>query len=295
MATKTLGESGPPFVPHHIDASIDDLSGNGGIGRYVLLPGSDGRAREIAGHFEGVRERPHPRGHNLYLGQIRIPDNRTTEGRAIDVASVSTGMGCPSVDIIVNELYRLGARRFLRVGTAGSLQPQWIRAGSLVVATASVRDEHTSRAYVPVEFPAVASSEMIAAARRATTALGLDADTWFGIVHCKDSLFARELHEGPMAIENDEYMALLRRSGVLASEMETSQLFVLGALFDHRLRAQGNSGRVMAGAILGVVGDDRPFAPPELEVKAVADAVALALETVRQLAAHEPAAAAAGP
>lgn len=275
---------GAAFVPHHINAAEEHLSGNGALGRYVLLPGSDGRARQIAARFADLEIRPHPRGHNVYLGRLALED-----GSPVDVASVATGMGCPSVDIIVNELFRLGARRFLRVGTAGSLQPPRIQAGSRVVATASVRDEHTSRAYVPVEFPAVASPEMLGAARRAAAALGLSRDTWFGIVHCKDSLFAREFHEGPMAEENDRYMALLRKAGVLASEMETAQLFILASLFDHELRQRGASPahRVLAGAVLGIVGDDRPFAAPELEAQAVESSVALALETVRQLAAEE--------
>jgi uridine phosphorylase len=282
--TGSKGWQAAPFVPHHIDAAPEHLAGNGGIGRYVLLPGSDGRAQQIAERFEEPRSRPHPRGHNLYLGRISLVDETWA-----DVAAVSTGMGCPSVDIIVNELFRLGAKRFLRVGTAGSLQPQRIRAGSRVVATASVRDEHTSRAYVPVEFPAVASLEWVGAARRAAAALGMEGDTWFGIVHCKDSLFAREFHQGPMIQENDRYMSLLRRAGVAASEMETSLLFILASVFDQQLRhaGEGPAYRVLAGAVLGIVGDDRPFAPTELEVQAVEDSVALALETVRQLAVEE--------
>ena len=44
-------------------------------------------------------------------------------------------MGCPSVDIIVTELIMLGARRFVRVGTAGSLQPHAIRMFALLLLT----------------------------------------------------------------------------------------------------------------------------------------------------------------
>ena len=36
------------FEPMHIEATRADLAGNSGIGRYVLLPGSDGRASQIA-------------------------------------------------------------------------------------------------------------------------------------------------------------------------------------------------------------------------------------------------------
>ena len=271
------------FVPHHINANRSHFEGNGDIGRYIFLPGSDGRAAEIAERFENVTMLPHPRHHNLYLGQLEVG------GTMVEVGAVSTGMGCASLDIIVNELISLGAKRFLRIGTAGSLQPFMIPAGSLVVATSSVRDESTSRQYVPLEVPAVASMEMVLAANRAVRELGLTDKTHYGTVHAKDSLYAREFLVGPMAEQNKAYMQLLRESGVLASEMESSHLFILASLFNYRLSRLGNTPahRVMAGAILGVIGDDRPFASKEDQKRAIDDSIALGLETVRQLAVEE--------
>ena len=38
----------------HINATEADFKGNQGIGRYILLPGSDGRAKEIATHFDDL-------------------------------------------------------------------------------------------------------------------------------------------------------------------------------------------------------------------------------------------------
>lgn len=271
------------FVPHHINADRSHFEGNGDIGRYIFLPGSDGRAAEIAERFENRRVLTHPRHHNLYLGEIEV------NGVKVDVGSVSTGMGCASLDIIVNELLSLGAKRFLRVGTAGSMQPFMIPAGNLVVATSSVRDESTSRQYVPLEVPAVASMEMVLAAHRAVTELGYGERTHFGTVHAKDSLYAREFLVGPMAEQNKAYMQLLRESGVLASEMESSHLFILASLFNYRLSRMGPSrgNRVMAGAVLGVIGDDRPFASKEDQKRAIDDSIALALESIRQLAVEE--------
>lgn len=271
------------FVPHHINANRSHFEGNGDIGRYIFLPGSDGRAAEIAERFSNVTMLPHPRHHNLYLGQIEV------NGQMVEVGAVSTGMGCASLDIIVNELISLGAKRFLRVGTAGSMQPFMIPAGSLVVATSSVRDESTSRQYVPIEVPAVASMEVVLAANRAVAELGLGEKTHYGTVHAKDSLYAREFLVGPMAEQNKAYMQLLRDSGVLASEMESSHLFILASLFNYRLSRLGptRAHRVMAGAILGVIGDDRPFASKEDQKRAIDDSIALSLETIRQLAIEE--------
>jgi len=266
------------FVPHHMNARASDFQGNGSIGRYVFVPGSDGRAREIAGHFKNVRTLESPRCHNIYLGTIDAEDG------PVDVAAVSTGMGTPSVDIILNELFNLGARRFLRVGTSGSCQRKAIRVGALVVATAAVRDEHTSRLYVPAEFPAVASDEYVQAARRAGGKLGFGTKMHFGIVHSKDSLFAREFGAGPMAPENRRYMEILEEAGVVASEMEASHLFVLASILDAKCRP---TSRVLAGCVLGIIGDDRPFAPPAEASTATSEAVELAVETTRQLAVQE--------
>src|SRR3990167_3178717 len=142
-----------PFTPHHINVTADDLMGNNGIGRYILLPGSDGRAKQIAQYFNHVTIKPHSRGHNLYLGTL------TTDSQSIDVATIASGMGCPSMEIILHELFSLGAKRFLRVGTAGSLQPNRVKMGDIIHVQASVRDEQTSSDYVPIEFPAVSSIE----------------------------------------------------------------------------------------------------------------------------------------
>lgn len=268
-----------------MSARAEDLEGNGGIGRYLFLPGSDGRAERIAGRFTDMKVREHARGHNLYTGSIE------RHGQVVDVGSISTGMGCPSLDIIVNELFRLGARRFLRVGTCGSLQSKWLRAGSLVVATAAVRDEATSRNYLPLEVPAVASLEMVLAAREAVTARALSDRTHFGVVHCKDSLFAREFGAGPMAAANAEYMRVLEEAGVLASEMESSQLFTLAALFDRESKeATGgdpDSSGVLAGTVLAVIGDDDAFGSADTAAETVELAIDLAFETVIALARAE--------
>jgi uridine phosphorylase len=273
--------SNDPFVPHHITATAQDLAGNGGGGRIVFLPGSDGRARAIAEYFDDLVVRPSPRSHNVYLGTLSHGDKR------VDVASVCSGMGTPSLDIIVQELFRLGARVFLRVGTAGSLQAPRVKVGDLVVGTGAVRDEGASRNYVPPEYPAIASPELVRAAQVAGARIGLADRMAYGLVHSKDSLFAREFGAGPMADESKRYMAILKAAGVVASEMESSHLFVLAALFSHELTVAAEPGphRVLAGSILGIIGDHGPFAPPERVKATVEDSVQLALETVREIGA----------
>lgn len=271
------------FKPFHINATFEDLEGNDGIGRYIFLPGSDGRAQEIANYFDKVTVKRHQREHNLYLGTIK------SNGRKIDVAAIPTGMGCPSTEIIVHELYNLGAKRFLRVGTAGTLQPSLVNVGSIVNVQAAVRDDGTSRHYSPIEIPAIASLEFITSILVAGEHLNLAQEIHTGVVHCKSSLYARELAAGPQSLENQTYLNLLAQSGVLATEMETATLFIQSQLYNYQLMQEGDTPafRVLAGAILAVIGTQDHFEVSELSSTAKLSAVELAIETVKVLATQE--------
>lgn len=266
------------FNPIHLSITADDMAGNHGRGRYVLLPGSDGRAEQIASYFQDVTVRRHARGHHCYLGKLD----------GIDVMVVSSGMGCPSMEIILHELFMLGARRFLRVGTAGALQT-FIQLGDLVNAIAAVRDEKTTYDYVPEGFPALASPEMHHLIVDAAEKLGLSQKCHHGIVHCKASFYAREFAEGPQSVENERYMRLLTDTGVLATEMETSTLFVQTGLYAHQCREAGQRlPAVLSGAILGIVAvPPHEFMRSEQQSTVVNDMIQLALETLRQLAVKD--------
>jgi len=272
------------YKPYHLNASADDLAGNNGIGRYILLPGSDGRAKEISKQFDQLTIKSHDRGHNLYLGTI------VHKKKPIAVAAVSSGMGCPSMEIILHELFHLGGKRFLRLGTAGSLQPNLVKLGDLVNAQAAVRDEDTTDDYVPAGFPANASPECITAILEAAKLLGLAGYLHTGLVHCKSSFYAREFGEGPKNQINKNYINLLTKCGVLASEMETSALFILSQLYNYQLMQKGNGPafRVLCGAILSIVADPAhstdPFATAAQSAKTITNMTNLSLETIRLLA-----------
>lgn len=275
----TKGEGCACTQVFHVTAKCVDMEGNGGVGRYFLLPGSNGRAAKMAENLKDVYIRKSGRGHDVYCGSLD----------GIDVGICSTGMGCPSVDIIVTELIMLGARRFLRVGTAGSLQPKAIRYGDIVIANAAVRDEGTSRHYAPLEFPAVASPEMVAALSQAAENLGMGDRSYVGIVHSKDSLYAREFKKGALDEEHRRYMQILRHLGVVASEMEASHLFTLGAVHGSaptQVTSVNQVPKLLVGTVLAVIGDDSPFAKASSS-NPVDDAIKVGLESIRVLAARE--------
>lgn len=271
------------FKPLHLNATPADLAGNQGIGRYILLPGSDGRAQKISQYFDNVSVKHHPRGHHLYLGTL------SHQGKNIDVATVASGMGCPSMEIILHELFMLGGKRFLRVGTAGSLQPN-IPIGSLINVQASVRDEQTTADYIPAGVPAIASIEKISAINLAAKQLQLTQQLYTGTAHCKSSFYAREFGAGPRAQENQAYMNLLSDYGVVATEMETATLFIQSQLYNHQLMQQGKGPqyRVLCGAILSIIAmPPHQFANDEQQTVTIRHSIELCLETIKVLSAME--------
>lgn len=251
----------PDFKPLHITATHEDMQGNNGHGRYIFLPGSNGRAKKISEMFDNVTTvRTCSRGHDLYIGDITI------NGTKIDVGVIATGMGTPSVDIILNELLKLGGKKFLRVGTCGFLQAKFMKGGDIAVATAAVRDDHATECYIPREYPAVASYEMVQAIINAQKTMDLKRNMHVGIMHTKDSLYAREFKQGAMKQQNTEYMDILKNAGAVASEMEASMLFTLCGMADaHRKdRDLMSKDRVFGGTMCAVLGEEDDFGTPEM-------------------------------
>jgi uridine phosphorylase len=106
------------------------------VAERVLLPGDPGRALRLATQLiEGPRMLNHHRGLWGYSGDA-------ADGAALTIQS--TGLGGPSAAAVVAELVELGARRFVRVGTAAGLGATPL--GTLVVADAALADDGTSRA-----------------------------------------------------------------------------------------------------------------------------------------------------
>ena len=237
---------------HHIQITPDDVAGNGDLGRYVLLPGDPSRAEKIASYFSNHRTVGNPRGYAVHLGALERED-----APPVDVMAVATGIGSASVEVIASELIDCGARRLLRVGSCGSMVPE-ITPGQVVIATGAVRDEETSRHYAPVEYPALPHPEGLRALAEGTRLADLSDETFFGICHSKASLYGREFGRGPATDANLEYCAWLRRSGVIASEMEASALFILAATHEPKATPLSSHGdpTCRAAAVFGVFGTD---------------------------------------
>ena len=226
---------------YHIDCAPGD------VGRYCILPGDPGRVPAVAALLDGARQVACNREFNVWTGSLL--------GETVTVCS--TGIGGPSAAIAMEELHKCGADTFLRTGTCGGIALE-VQAGDVVVATAAVRYEHTSREYAPIEFPAVADFQAANALVEAARALGYPLHT--GVVQSKDSFYGQhDPAASPVYYELQQKWESWKRLGVKASEMESAALFVVAAALGCRCGAcfhvMWNQEREAAGLDQQVSGD----------------------------------------
>ncbi len=104
----------PDAKQYHIQVA------RGEVGRYVFLPGDPFRTDLIAGFLDDAKLIAHNREHRTWTGLLC--------GEKVSVTS--TGMGCPSTAIAVEELIKAGADTFIRIrrsrtGSGGRQNVRW--------------------------------------------------------------------------------------------------------------------------------------------------------------------------
>ena len=146
----------------------------GDIGRYCILPGDPGRVPAIAALFDDAKQIAYNREFNVWTGTLL----------GEKVTACSTGIGGPSAVIAMEELHNIGADTFIRVGTCASTCAD-VQCGDIVVVSGSVRMDGTSLHYLPMEFPAVPSYQLLKALEESSVSLGFH--TTVGVSITKDS------------------------------------------------------------------------------------------------------------
>ncbi|WP_435333720.1 nucleoside phosphorylase [Haloarchaeobius sp. TZWWS8] len=235
------------------------LVDEGDVHDIALIPGDPGRVDRIAGHCDDSEVVAENREYKVA--------NATYEG--VDLTICSTGIGCPSAAIAVEELSRVGVETFIRVGTTGALQ-EYVDIGDMVVATGAAKNEGTSKRYEDVEYPAVPDYDVMTSLVDAAEAN--DEDIHVGPIASDDAYYA----------ETDEYVESWEEAGILSVEMEAATVFTLA-------RRKG----LAAGAICTVDGnlvlgtqkgtDTEDDELPEKAKNNVGRAIDISLEAVRQL------------
>jgi 5'-methylthioadenosine phosphorylase/purine-nucleoside phosphorylase len=190
-------------MPVHLRAEPGDYA------PAVLLPGDPLRARYIADtFFDDVRQVNGERGMLGFTGSF--------EGQPISVQS--SGMGCPSAAIVIEELVQLGVQRIVRVGTCGGLQPDQA-LGDLIIAISAVPADGSMLTYTRGEpHSPTADFEVVHAAVHQARHDGQPVRV--GPVVSSDVFYNPD---------GGQYQRWGDR-GVLGVEMEASILFTLGAM-----------------------------------------------------------------
>jgi uridine phosphorylase len=222
---------------------------SGDVPRHVFLCGDPARVERIADGWSDQRTVCEVREYRIVVG----------ESHGVPLAAASTGIGAPSTAILLEELIKVGADTFLRIGNSGGLAPH-LELGDLVVTTGSVRDDGTSRSYVVPEYPAVADWRLVSALLESARERGVTAHA--GITWSLDAFYARNAvleADGSLASMSvggywphglAERIRDMRMARVLNCEMESSALLTLANLFG-----------VRAGCIC-VVSDRTPWPGP---------------------------------
>jgi len=254
MANPTLDKASATVgkIQYHLRVSPGD------VGKYVLLPGDPDRALRIAKHLEDPREIVFHREYRTVTGTYK----------GVTVSATSTGIGCPSAAIAVEELANVGATHFIRVGSTGALQPG-IETGDIIINTASMRNDGTSRFYVPDGFPAAADHFLTHALIEA--AMDLRDERGYKLhvgLNASDDAFYGE---------TPEFIEKLSKHKLLNVEMESAAIFTIAHQRD-----------LKAGMVCGVSGN---LVTSDVEyegenrrlIKAWEDAIAIALEGIYRL------------
>jgi uridine phosphorylase len=176
----------------------------GDVHEIALIPGDPGRVDRIAGQCDSSAVVAQNREYKLV--------NATYEGTELTICS--TGIGCPSAAIAIEELHDVGVETVIRVGTTGALQ-RGIEIGDMIVATGAAKDEGTTRRYESVTYPAVPEYGVLSALVEGAESRG------------------EEVHVGPIAsddayyAETEEYVDEWEAAGILSVEMEAAAVFSL--------------------------------------------------------------------
>jgi len=181
----------------------------GDLAEAVLLPGDPLRARYIAEtYFDDAR----------LVNEVRNALAFTGTYQGMPVSVLGTGMGIPSASIYCHELItEYGAKRLVRVGSAGALHDD-VQLRDVILAAGACTDSQVNRArYAGLDFAAIADFELLRAASDAASSRDLAVRV--GNVHSADLFYD----------PRDGLFGTMAGMGVLAVEMEAAGIYGVAA------------------------------------------------------------------
>jgi purine-nucleoside phosphorylase len=181
----------------------------GEIAESILLPGDPLRAKWIAENFL-----TDPVQYNSVRNMFGYTG--TLNGKRVSVQG--TGMGAPSIGIYAYELFNdYGVQKAIRVGTAGGIAPTQLR-DVVIAISASTDSKINRRTYGDLDVAPAASYELLEKA----------------VAKARESKVPHHVGmvaSGDLFYDETDSLEHWKKLGVLALEMETSQLYTLAAKF----------------------------------------------------------------
>lgn len=185
----------------------------GEVAPRVLLSGDPARVDRAAEILEDARFVARNREFSVVTGAY--------QGEPVSI--VSGGIGAPSTAIALEELAQLGVRAVVRIGTMMGVS---VPLGAVVIPTGAARFEGTSARYLSLNYPAVPNWSLVHVLAEAGRAAGLDVR--LGLSATYDAFYPDMapslLGDGSLDLQG------LRRAAVLSLDMESSLVFVVGAV-----------------------------------------------------------------
>ncbi|WP_036480223.1 nucleoside phosphorylase [Myxosarcina sp. GI1] len=250
-------------MKYHIGFDTEDLGNN--PPQIALLSGEPERSQYIARNYcQNARLLSEYRGLNSYVGYL-------ADDRPVLVAT--SGMGAPSLSIVVNELAQVGIEKFIRIGTCGSIQPQ-VKVGNIVISQGALCRQGAADDIAPREYPAVADPFL-------TVALVSAADKLKIPYHLGITASVDTFYEGQERVRSSANVSLqfwlqgitteYRHLNILNYEMEAGTLFKMAGVYGFA-----------AACVCGVVAQRTTGEDIVLEDKnlAVERAIATAIEAI---------------
>ena len=181
----------------------------GEIAEVVLLPGDPLRAKWIAETFLD-----NPVQYSAVRNMLGFTG--TFQGKRVSVQG--TGMGAPSIGIYAYELFNdYAVQSAIRVGTSGGLAPTKLR--DVVIAMAASTDSNINRrATNGLDFSPIANYELLEKAVNKARSMGIE-------------FHVGGVASGDLFYDETDSLEHWKKLGILALEMETSQLYTLAARF----------------------------------------------------------------
>lgn len=191
-------------MPIHIKAK------KGEVAEEVLIAGDPGRVRLLSNLLEKPQLVNENRSFLVYTGEYK--------GKRISLAV--HGIGGPSAAIVIEELASIGAKTFIRLGTAGSFSEE-VKIGDYVIPTgASYNHGGLFGQYLNEKVSIAATPDFSLSSRLIEVVKRKGLRYHLGDIFSSDAFYA----------EDHDFAKRWRQRGSIAVEMECATLFFLSKI-----------------------------------------------------------------